>query len=77
MTPSQFAALASLTRWPADGPVINAMRLVLVEGHTQAEAARLTGALPAAISRAMRRARQVREAAQVLAALTPDAAAAE
>lgn len=77
MTPEQFSALASLTRWPADGPVIHAMRLVLVDGHTQAEAARITGALPAAISRAMRRARQVRESAQVLAALIPGAAAAE
>lgn len=63
--------------WHQGSPVADACRLVLVQGMTHTAAAAATGVARPNVSASLRKARQVREAAQVLAALTPDAAAAE
>ena len=54
MAPAQFAALARLLRLRA-GPAQDAARLVLVDGASQAAAARATGLTPQAVHNAVQR----------------------
>ena len=54
MTNSQFAALAQLLRLRT-GPAQDAARMVLVEGVSQAAAARATGLTPQAVHNAVKR----------------------
>ena len=66
MTAEQFAALATLTQMRA-GPAQDAARLVLVDGITQAEAARRTGLSPQGVHNAVTRARKAFALAQIAA----------
>ena len=56
LTPDQFAALAKLLRLRT-GPAQDAARMVLVDGASQADAARATGLTPQAVNNAVKRAR--------------------
>ena len=56
MTPAQFHALAQLLRLRI-GPAQDAASMVLVEGASQADAARTTGLTPQAVNNAVKRAR--------------------
>lgn len=71
MTPAQFHALRQLMGWHKGAPIAGACALVLVEGLTQAEAARLMGTTRQGVNRAMARVQQVREAAAILTAQAP------
>lgn len=73
MTPSQFTALRKLMGWHQGSAVADACRLVLMDGLTHAAAARATGVARPNVTASLRKVRQVQEAAQVLAALTPTA----
>lgn len=63
MTSSQFAALAQLLRLRA-GPAQDAARLVLVDGASQADAARATGLTQQAVHNAVKRVQAGLERAQ-------------
>lgn len=63
MAPAQFAALARLLRLRA-GPAQDAARLVLVDGASQAAAARATGLTPQAVHNAVQRVQAGLELAQ-------------
>ncbi len=71
MTPAQFTALASLMGWHKGSPIASACALVLVDGLTQAEAARTTGTQRQNVNRSLAKVEQVRSAAQALAATSP------
>lgn len=71
MTPEQFQALHRLMGWHKDAPIAGACRAVLIDGKTQAEAARLMGTTRQGVNRAMARVQQVREAAATLAGSGP------
>lgn len=63
MAPDQFQALAQLLRLRT-GPAQDAARMVLVDGASQADAARATGLTPQAVHNAVRRAQAGLELAQ-------------
>ena len=63
MTPEQFAALAQLLRLRT-GPAQDAARMVLVEGISQADAARATGLTQQAVHNAVKRVQAGFELAQ-------------
>lgn len=73
MTPAQFQALRQLMGWHPGSAVADACRLVLVEGLTHTAAAAATGVARPNVTASLRKVRQVQEAVQVLAALTPTA----
>lgn len=66
MTAEQFEALRQLMGWHKSSPMADACRLVLVQGMSQAQAARETGALAQHVNRSLARVRQVRSAAEQL-----------
>lgn len=66
LTADQFDALATLLRL-RDGPVRAAARLVLVEGDSQAEAARRAGTLSQHVNRAVKACRRGLDLARVAA----------
>lgn len=68
MTSAQFNALAQLLR-VRDGASRQAAHMVLVDGHTQADTARLTGLTPAGVGNVVGRFRRGLELAQTAAAL--------
>lgn len=70
MTCEQFNALAQLLRLRA-GPAREAARLVLVDGHRPAEAARLAGCTPQAASNTLSRCRRGLALAQAAVGLPP------
>jgi DNA-binding transcriptional regulator LsrR (DeoR family) len=65
MTPDQFATIADLLD-SRGGPAEQAARLVLLDGVTQADAARQTGIKPPSVSKVVARYREV--AARIAAA---------
>lgn len=67
MTPEQFDALGVLLGSHTISPVNQALRLVLVDGLTQLEAASRMGVTHQAVGQKLARAREVYAAAQVLA----------
>jgi predicted DNA-binding protein (UPF0251 family) len=71
VTPDQFAALARLTQMRA-GPAQEVVRLVLVDGITQAQAGRRTGLSPQGVHNAVTRARKAMALAQIAGQLTGD-----
>ncbi|GEM_PF-4400665 len=71
MTAEQYQALHRLMGWHKGAPIAGACALVLVEGMTQAEAARLMGTTRQGVNRALARVQQVRQAAAVLVGSTP------
>jgi len=68
MTHTQFAALSRLMRL-LDSPTAAGLRLVLVEGLNQTEAAKAAGTYPTHLSRAVKLARQCLEDAKAIAAV--------
>lgn len=70
MTSAQFSALRQLMGWHQGSAVVDACRLVLVDGLTHAAAAEATGVARPNVTASLRKVRQVQEAAQVLAAPT-------
>jgi DNA-directed RNA polymerase specialized sigma24 family protein len=66
MTPDQFQALAQLLRLRA-GLAQDAARMVLVDGVSQADAARATGLTPQAVHNAVKRVQTGHELALVVA----------
>lgn len=66
MTAAQFAAVAQLMR-VRDGDSRAAALLVLVDGVSQADAARLTGLTPSGVGKVVTRFRRGLELAQVAA----------
>ena len=65
MTPASFDALSRLLRHRPDSQARELVRLVLVDGLTQADAARQLGATEQAASNALRAARATLELARV------------
>ena len=65
MTPASFDALSRLLRHRPDSQAREMVRLVLVEGMTQADSARKLGATEQAASNALRAARATLELARV------------
>ena len=65
MTPASFDALSRLLRHRHDSQARELVRLVLVDGLTQADAARQVGATEQAASNALRAARATLELARV------------
>ena len=70
MTPASFDTLSRLLRHRPDSQARELVRLVLVDGLTQADAARQLGATEQAASNALRAARATLELARV--AVCPD-----
>lgn len=64
MTPTQFAALAQLTRL-RQSPSAAAARAVLVDGMRPADAARAHGVSPAGVSNAVTRMRKALDLASI------------
>lgn len=67
MTRDQFDALGVMMGSHADSTAHDALRLVLVDGLTQSEAAARLGVPHQHVARKMQRARELHAAAQVLA----------
>ena len=71
MTPASFDALSRLLRHRPDSQARELVRLVLVDGLTQADAARQLGATEQAASNALRAARATLELARVAVGSRP------
>ena len=66
MTPAAFASALSLTNMTLDSPTGQSCKMVLVDGMSQAQAARATGLQPPSVSRALKQIRQKVETAKKL-----------